>query len=193
MNTSLIKKIQNAVNVKADGELGNITLNAIAEKLGIIRFDKNKLVEIAKGQLGIFETSKNHGQGISKYWTATNYPEGYSDRAPYCAAAVCWMVRQTGQFSEQERPKTALAFGFEGWARERGLTLQKPPQNVRKGDLVIFAFSHVGIAISDSDSDGNFQTVEANTSGTSSGDQRDGGGVFQKLLNLGSVRSVVRF
>ena len=42
----LIKRIQRFVGVKDDGDLGPISLNAIADKLGIEQ-ESNKLVEIA--------------------------------------------------------------------------------------------------------------------------------------------------
>lgn len=151
------------------------------------------MVQKSSSPHGIFETSKNQGEGIAKYWTATSYPDGYKNREPYCAAAVCWLIKEAGLFPEEKRPKTALAFGFEDWATDHGLKLVKRPSSVKKGDLVIFPFSHIGVAFTDSDSKGDFQTVEANTSGTLRGDQRDGGGVFCRRRNLGVVRSLVRF
>ncbi len=195
MDKSIVREVQKLCGVLEDGDFGDITLRAVANKLGIKEPDSDfheKLIRIAESQVGIFETSKNHGEGIAKYWTATDYPEGYENREPYCAAAVCWMIRETGRFSDQDRPKTPSAFGFESWSRARGLKLLKPPSSVKRGDLVIFEFSHVGIATSDSDKDGRFSTIEANTSGTSQGNQRDGGGVFRKTRNLSSVRSISR-
>ena len=185
----LIKRIQRFVGVEDDGELGPISLKAIADKLGIKQ--DNSLIEIALNEVGIVETSKNQGTGIEKYWQATNYKDGYKNREPYCAAAVCWMIKQAGLFTEETRPKTASAFGFETWAKEIGLNVTKNPNKILKGQIIVFNFSHVGIAVSDSDAKGNFQTVEANTSSSEHGSQRDGGGVFKRTRNRSLVRSMI--
>ena len=181
----LTKKIQKEIGVAADGVIGPITLAAIAKRLGI---SGGSLVEIALGEVGILETSKNQGAGIEKYWSATTYPDGYKNREPYCAAFVCWCVRQAGLFSAHERPKTARAFGFEEWAKENGLKLVLRPSEVKAGDIVVFTFSHVGIATSDSDKSGNFTAVEGNTDAAGS---REGGGVWKKTRNVSAVRSTV--
>jgi hypothetical protein len=202
MNVELVKEIQEAVGVTSDGIIGNVTLNAIADKLGIppkavkvepTTDNKGKsLIKIAESQLGIFETSKNHGEGIAKYWTATTYPDGYDNREPYCAAAVCWMVREAGKFTDATRPKTASAYGFESWAEKNGLKLSKHPSSVKAGQIVIFSFSHIGICVKETDFRGNFETIEANTSQQGvTGSQRDGGGVWRRSRNLSLVRSTV--
>ena len=194
MDRDLVLAVQRAVGVDADGDFGNVTLAAVAAKLGIVPKKSdggNKLISIAETQLGILESSKNHGEGIAKFWTATNYPEGYNDRAPYCAAALCWMIREAGIFSEEKRPKTAAAFGLETWGEDNGLKVVKHPSSVKAGDVVVFAFSHVAIATSDSDSDGRFSTIEANTSPGTAGSQRDGGGVYRRMRNLSAVRSSI--
>lgn len=190
MDEELIKRIQRFVGVKDDGDIGPNTLKAIADKLGI-KEESNSLIEIALKDVGIYETSKNNGIGIAKYWTATDYEDGYKLRAPYCAAAVCYWIKESNLFSEENRPKTAAAFGFEKWAKRIGLSVTKNPTEIKKGMIVVFNFSHVGIAISDSDSKGNFSTVEANTSQGQSGSQRDGGGVWKRSRNIRVIRSSI--
>ena len=189
-----IKSIQTSLKVNPDGDLGPITLEAIMEKfkLNPIASDNaSKIIDIAKTQVGIHESGgNNHGVGIAKYWTATNYPEGYNDRAPYCAACMCWCIKESGVFTEAERPKTAAAFGFESWADSNPTKTDiiRKPSKVKKGQLVVFSFSHIGIATSDSNSSGVFNTVEANT-GASGG--RDGDGVYAKSRNINVVRSAI--
>ena len=88
------------------------------------------LVEIAESQLGITESSKNHGEGIAKFWEATNYPDGYANREPYCAAAVCWIVRSAMGESiawSFKRPQSATAFGFEDWSLKQDASTQTEP------------------------------------------------------------------
>jgi hypothetical protein len=188
-----IKSIQRVIGVAEDGKLGHITLNAIISKLDIKKpksGNSDKLIAIAKTQLGIHETSRNHGDGIAKYWTATNYPDGYDNREPYCAACVCWCIKESNIFDEKERPKTAAAFGFENWADNlyKKTKITRKPTKVKKGQLVIFSFSHIGIATSDSDNNNLFSTIEANTGANGS---RDGDGIYAKVRNISVVRSVI--
>lgn len=159
----------------------------------VVNGSVDKIINAARGEVGVVETSKNQGPGIQKYWSATTYSDGYNAREPWCAAFVCWCVQQSGIFSEADRPKTAAAFkegGFEAWARSKSpkVSLTMRPTSVRKGDLVIFSFSHIGIATSDSDLNGIFRTIEGNTDAAGG---RDGNGVWEKSRKLSVVRSTV--
>jgi hypothetical protein len=58
------------------------------------------------------------------------------------------------------------------------------------GDIVIFTFSHIGIAVSEPDEKGNVKTVEGNTDKAGS---REGGGVYLKTRNISKIRSRIRF
>jgi len=180
MNDEDIKLLQGVLGVEQDGDIGPITRLAIA----------NKLISIFKKEIGTFETSKNHGEGIEKYWTATSYEDGYKNREPYCSAALCWVFKVSKLLSDKLSPKTPTAFGWEEWGKRIGITVAKPPKSIKKGDVVVFSFSHVALATSDSDSSGNFNTIEANTG---SNGERDGDGVYAKTRNIKLVRSVVRF
>jgi hypothetical protein len=181
MTNSEIKYLQKGLGVEQDGDIGSITRKAFADKL----------ISIASKDVGIFETSKNHGEGIAKYWPATTYKSGYVNREPYCAAACSYWIQQMGVFSEKNRPKTAGAFAFEQWATSVDVVLTRKPKTIKRGQLVVFGFSHIGVATGDSDSNGNFSTIEANTSGTDKGSQRDGGGVHKRTRNVLSVRSTI--
>lgn len=190
-----IKSIQRAVGVEDDGEIGPITLNAIANAIGVRDIPVIKsypIIDIALNEekLNIRENSKNQGPGIKKYWLATWYEDGYENREPWCAAFICWCIKESGKFSESSRPKTPAAFGFETWANDHpSLTnITKKPKGVAKGDIVVFTFSHIAIATSDSDSAGYFATVEGNTNAAGS---REGNGVYKKVRNVSSVRSTI--
>jgi peptidoglycan hydrolase-like protein with peptidoglycan-binding domain len=189
-----LKAIQKFLGVADDGQLGPITLKAILDKFRIkeiVSVNAVKVIDVAKTQIGIHESGgNNHGDGIAKFWTATNYSEGYNDRAPYCAACLCWVIREAGIFDEKERPKTAAAFGYENWADNlpKKTTITRKPSFIKKGQIVVFAFSHIGIATSNSDASGYFDTIEANTGANGS---RDGDGVYSKTRNISVVRSVI--
>jgi len=154
---------------------------------------REKMVAIAKSRVGnTYETSVNQGPGIAEFWSATNYPGGYNDRAPWCAAFTSWCVQQTGVLPDNIRPKSASAFkggGYESWAQSNSsiAKLITNPRTINAGDLVVFSFSHIGIASTNSDANGSFQCVEGNTNLAGS---REGNGVYEKTRNVKSVRSV---
>jgi hypothetical protein len=154
---------------------------------------RNKLVELAKTELakGIKETSKNQGVGIEKYWGATWYKDGYKNREPWCAAFTCWLF-QEGMKDDKytfKAPQTPAAYGFENWClKQDNSVLLKRSGKISKGDIVIFNFSHIGIAIED-EANGVVTTVEGNTDAAGS---REGGGVFRKVRNRKTIRSFIK-
>ena len=151
----------------------------------------SRLVAVARLDVGsVYETSRNHGPGIAKFWPATTYPDGYADRQPYCAAAVCyWVAKAAAGFQVGfTLPGTAAAFGFETWARNnRPAVLAVLPDKARAGDIVVFTFSHV--AVVSGWSGGDLKTIEANTN--PAGD-REGNGCYEKTRDLSLVRSIHR-
>jgi len=157
------------------------------------------IARIALTQVGIRETSRNQGDGIAKFWEATDYPEGYKNREPYCAAAGCWIVREAmnhlgiKETPGFKRPTTASAFGFESWSLAQDSTTstkKKPRGDIKRGDLIVFSFSHFGIALGHPDKNGHFLTVELNTG---AGGGRDGDGGYEKTRHIDLVRSRIRF
>lgn len=152
-----------------------------------------RLIRIAEGELYVRETSKNRGPGIEKYWAATTYPDGYQNREPYCAAGLCWAIREAAKGLDHawQVPRTAAAFGYDEWARANtsaGIAYRVTPAKAQAGDIVVFNFSHVGLVVG-RDASGSLQTIEWNTN--EAGD-REGGGVYRKVRALGSVRSIHR-
>jgi hypothetical protein len=84
------------------------------------------IIDVALTQIGVRETSNNQGPGIEKYWPATSYPEGYTDRAPWCAAFGCWVLREAMlrnpllALTEDNRPKSASVADWLLWAKQAG-------------------------------------------------------------------------
>jgi hypothetical protein len=62
--------------------------------------------------------------------------------------------------------------------------------DIKAGDVVIFTFSHIGIALGSPDKKGNVPTVEGNTNGAGS---REGDGVYRKVRHVSKIRSRIRF
>jgi hypothetical protein len=155
-----------------------------------------RLVELAKKEVGVEEIGgTNCGPRVNEYKAATWLPP---DQAwPWCAAFIDWLVMKAMEESGKEftfqRPRTAGAWDLENWSmKQDGSTWTKlNPQasDIAPGDIVIFTFSHVGLAIGTPEK-GMVETIEGNTDGNGS---RDGGGVWKKQRKLSLIRSRIRF
>lgn len=150
-----------------------------------------RLIEVLVNEDGVRESPKNSNRGarVQEYQAAT-WLSGTG--WPWCAAFICWGILRLQEESALpfERPETAGAWDFERWAREQeqGVKLFKPAGTIKAGDIVIFDFSHIGLAIAD-ESGGRVQTVEGNTDSSGS---REGGGVYLKSRAKSSIRSHIR-
>jgi hypothetical protein len=157
-----------------------------------------EIIRIAKAEVGVREIANtNCGERVDQYKAATwlNPKKGWA----WCAAFVCWVVREAmtsagvKQTKTFKRPRTAGAWDFENWSLEQDKTTNtKKPHDgdILPGDIVMFTFSHIGIAVSAPDDDGNVTTVEGNTDDAGS---REGGGVYLKSRHLSKIRSRIRF
>lgn len=156
-----------------------------------------KLVEVACREIGTEEADgTNCGPRVNEYKAATWLP---ADKPwPWCAAFVCWCVREAmreagvKETRTFKRPQTAGAWDIENWSRQQdGSTQTRKPHggDIRAGDIVIFTFSHIGIALGGPDAEGWVETVEGNTDAAGS---REGGGVFRKRRRMSQIRSRVR-
>lgn len=151
------------------------------------------LIAIARKEIGVRETSTDRGPGIEKYWKASNSPGGYGGY--WCAVYVCWVVQQSGIFSEKDRPKSPSCFrapdSIEAWGRKSSpaTTLTTKPTQIKAGDIVIFSSSHIGIATGDSDAGGGFMSIEGNTTEAGS---RNGIAVVEKRRKISALQSSIR-
>ena len=150
------------------------------------------VAEIAESQVGVRETKKNGGDQIAEYQKSTWLPVG---PWAWCAAFCCWVVQKSiqGRSVTFQRPETAGAWDFENWCKsvDKSVMLKKPHKgDIKRGDIVCFTFSHIGIAIGSPDDDGNVLTVEGNTNGEGS---REGDGVYKKTRHISKIRSRIRF
>ena len=160
---------------------------------------RQKLIEIARREVGVREVGRNTGKRVREYQAATNLDgTGW----PWCAAFVCWCIREWGQDKEvlaalkltpagfeKWRPKTAAAFGLEDWAKKRGLQVMFADDipSLRTGDIVTFDQSHTGLVADDAR--GVIKTIEGNT-GASGG--REGDGVWDKSRGFKESRKFIR-
>lgn len=152
-----------------------------------------KLVDLARTQVGIFEVSRNQAPGIAKYWTATTYPNGMTNREPWCAAFTCWLVKTAVGDTpiKWSLPKSPVAYDNEKWgaANEgKGVHVLKSSEKPKAGDIFTLATaSHTGLVIGVSGS--NVTTIEGNTNAAGS---REGDGVYIKTRPISTIRKFIR-
>lgn len=164
------------------------------ERPAIASFDLPDLVaRMAESKIGTREKGRNNeGAEIDEFESATWLDP--KDLNPWCASFICWCIREAlGQFAgtppKWKRPQTPGAWDFERWAKEQKLDLKKPPSgDIKRGDIVIYTFSHIGIAVADSNSFG-VECVEGNTNENGS---RDGNVVAKKTRAHNVIRSRIR-
>lgn len=196
----VVKAVQKFLDVTADGVDGPVTWNAMLVKLSTKETVVSggsipeKMVSLARGEIGVSEVDgTNCGPKVDEYKAATwlDADKGW----PWCAAFICWLVREAieGEDIKFSRPETAGAWDFENWAKRQasnGVGLRKPTnEDIKAGDIVVFTFSHIGIAIADIDSSGYVKTIEGNTNGAGS---REGGSVLEKNRHVSKIRSRIR-
>tara|TARA_R110000824_G_scaffold252206_2_gene440947 strand:- start:199 stop:816 length:618 start_codon:yes stop_codon:yes gene_type:complete len=195
----VIKKVQNILGLAADGQDGPVTWGAILNTLSLTPCESTssdkistRMVGLAKEQIGVSEIDgTNCGPIVDEYKAATwlDSTKGW----PWCAAFICWLVKEAIKDEDVsfDRPQTAGAWDFENWAKKQdGVELRKPTNHdVKAGDIVIFTFSHIGLAIKDVDLSGDVVTIEGNTNGAGS---REGGTVLEKRRHISTIRSRIR-
>jgi hypothetical protein len=196
----VVRTVQKLLEVSADGVDGPVTWNSILARLStkdavVLRGSvSEKMVNLARSEIGISEIDgSNCGPRVDEYKAATwlDPDKGW----PWCAAFICWLIREAieGEDVAFKRPQTAGAWDFENWARKQvndGVELRKPTnEDIKAGDIVIYTFSHIGLAVKDIDSSGYVTTIEGNTNGAGS---REGGSVLEKKRHVSSIRSRIR-
>ena len=157
-----------------------------------------EIVRIAKGEVGVEEVNgTNCGPRVNQYKAATFLPPDQSWL--WCAAFVCWVIRealiaiQAKETATFKRPRTAGAWDMENWSLAQDSTtwtLKPHRGDIEAGDIVIFTFSHIGIATSSPDSNGMVHTVEGNSN---NGGSREGGAVVTHYRQVSKIRSRIRF
>jgi hypothetical protein len=165
----------------------------------------DQFVEIAVSEIGTREEGGNNcGAEIRAYQSATWLKP---DPWPWCAAFVCWVMMKwliskevcelltlkNQPTVEKFRCRDAAAFGFEKWALKRKIAIFPETELAKKGDIVVFDFSHIGIVTEDQVIGINtIKTVEANTNGRGDRDSVSGDGVWAKERKKDLVKSLIR-
>jgi hypothetical protein len=159
----------------------------------------DKLVAIAKAEVGTREEGgNNRGKRVREYQSATWLEPG---AWAWCAALCAWVLRQWLKDpdvldalkirSPEWGCKDASAFGWEKWAKGKGLQVLPETEKAKAGDFVIFDFSHIGIVIEDQTGD-TIKTVEGNTNGKGERDSASGDGVWLKTRAQSLTKCYIR-
>jgi hypothetical protein len=214
---SAIRRFQRDANLTADGIAGPATWAALQPPTKVVPPAAKPatgpsfadwLVTIAKRDVGKVETPRNNqGAWIKRFWPSTSYPEGYSNREPYCAAAMAFwldtvgdelakagllesLTGMTAEQFEKWRCKSAGAWAWQAWAKKaKGVTVLPDTATPQKGDIVIFDFSHIGL-VTGQPAKGRIATIEANTGPAG---ERDGDGCWEKNRPQEVARCFLRF
>ena len=102
-------------------------------------------------------------------------------------------MEKAGKAFTFQRPTTPGAWAFIDWSLAQDnstWTKRTPGADIKRGDLIVYTFSHIGIATSGVDSRGYFTTVEGNTNEAGS---REGDGVYRKSRHTSQVKARIRF
>jgi hypothetical protein len=169
---------------------------------------RQKLIDIARKDVGKTEVTKNQAPWIAKYWPATTYPDGMDNREPYCAAAQAYCLREwlklkevltalgmTKEQAEKWRCKSASVFkasdSWLNWAKSaKGVKVLPKNSILHTGDLVIYTYSHIEVVVDDDGgTTGPFIAIGMNTD---SGGSADGDGCFEKPRPRDRVRNFIR-
>ena len=135
-----------------------------------------KLIEIAKGEIGVIEGPRDNETKYGAY-TKANFQ-------PWCGSFVMWCADQAGVKVPNTvyTPSGAAAFKKSGRWYDAQICDPEP------GDIAYFDFpgdgvdriSHVGIVIKDNE-DGTVVCIEGNTTNKKGGSQRNGGEVCRQV------------
>ncbi|MGB3006669.1 MAG: hypothetical protein WBC06_09180 [Chitinophagaceae bacterium] len=165
---------------------------------------RQKLVEIARVNVGRVESSRNQAPWIKPLWFSTSYGlEGYENREPYCAAGMCWALDQWTKIAavrsamgmtpveiEGWRCKSAAVSGWYKWAVENKIQILPPSANMHTGDFIIYRYSHIEMFVDDSGpSSKTFTAIGYNTNAAGS---RDGEGCAEKSRDRALVKYIIR-
>ena len=136
------------------------------------------IIAVAKKEIGTIEGPKDNETKYGK-WTGMNFQ-------PWCQSFVSWCAFTSG-LNPNKYPKSASTIAASDWFKKKDRWADARNDDPTPGDWIYFDFpddgvnriSHVGICIKNN-GDGTIQVIEGNTSGTSKGDQRNGGMCVEK-------------
>jgi hypothetical protein len=157
---------------------------AVASKL---RPEVQAVLDVARSQLGVRETSRNSGPQVDGYLRAVDNPPG----APWCASFVYWCIREgMKRFPAVPIPyvKSAYCPTVLTWAQDLGLVHTDPAP----GDTFLLLYGgrarHTGFVAEVLQT--NVRSLEGNTDPAGGS---DGDGVYQRARPISAAYQYVRW
>jgi len=152
---------------------------------------REAFVEIARSMIGtVEEGGNNRGPMVQQFQDAASWLDGTG--WAWCAAFVGWCFDRVAEKYHLgfATPEGAGAFWYEDWGRQQKLKILAPSSTIKRGDLIIYSFSHIDIATQD-ERDGRYCSVGGNTNSANS---RDGDGVWEKwkTKKTAQIRTIIR-
>ncbi len=152
------------------------------------------VASVAEKHVGEREESRNRSPFILRLWRETWADGGdyYEGREPWCAAFVCWCIKQACAADTRLKVPFEMSPSVHSIAESlrhgigRGGARIVPWREAQRGDVITFlpSFSHIGIV--DECCAGGLITIEGNTNDAGS---REGDGVYRKQRAEALVRS----
>jgi len=209
---SAVKQFQKSAGLNADGVVGPKTWQALSlghpvapntaqtsNTTSAVSYPQALLADIAARYIGVKETGNNKA-GDSKELLAIFEADsltvnGHTDGYPWCAAFVSFCVqkllKKSPAFTTVVPPREASVSRFLTiWAKNnRCLVFPKDSTYFapRRGDIVVFTFSHIGIV--ESVNGKMITTIEGNTNDAGS---REGSAVARKVRRSSIIKSYIR-
>lgn len=186
---AVVKQFQKSRNLKADGEVGELTWGALFDKINVTEITSNILgeraLEVGLTQLHVREkTGHNDGEAVESYLKSVGLGKGYA----WCAAFVYWCFNQASKQLSVENPLVKTAGVMDHWRKAKDNIVLSS----QKGDIFIMDFGggkgHTGLVISQT-SDRIF-TLEGNTN---DGGSREGDGVYKRNRNRATIKGYIRY
>lgn len=164
-------------------KIGSTTAMAYYEQLSKKESNLNEeLANVAAAYVGVREREHNRGPEVEKFQKAV---DGQASGEPWCMSFVQYCIKVVEENYKVNSKVFKLEHCVTVW--------NKSPEDLRLstpevGCLIIWGNKrngngHVGI-IQEVKNHSSFTTIEGNTSGNRTGNQREGDGVYLKLRNM---------
>jgi len=157
------------------------------------------MLAAAVGEIGVREKplGSNRGPRVDEYQRATHLSP--KDWGAWCASFVCWCMREALLKQEDKghrftftRMATAAVRFIRRWSLAQDASTQtrdEPRRDILPGDILIYRFSHTGIAETAPDASGVVHAIEGNTNATGG---REGMEVMRRPRNVNSIKCRIR-
>ncbi|MCQ9384462.1 hypothetical protein [Brevibacterium moorei] len=150
----------------------------------------NQVIAKARTQIGVHEVGYTNSVEYNDEYYGGKYPKAYQKWAAWCVVFGWWVFKQCGLKPNVDFPRTAGVRDFFNRADDYGMKII-PKHDIQPGDAVEHTYSHFSIATSKVVGS-KVRVVAGNTTPGSGGNQRDGGGVYEKWVPLSKVKRAAR-